>query len=70
MTGYVVLQRDSDGAWREITTVDGRDDRHAIQAATSDLPSAEKTGTFVAVPARSFKPRTRTVQAVEKDVWS
>lgn len=71
MTTYIVLRFDADlsrdatdGVWAEVARVEARDDKHAIQQATQD------PGTYVAVPARSWKPRTRAVETVVKDVWS
>jgi hypothetical protein len=38
------------------------------QAAIKQVVDGE--GTFVAIPARSWKPLTRKIEAVEKDLWS
>lgn len=68
MTRYTVLRQvDGDGplpGWVEVSVIDARDDKHAIQQAT------DEPGTYVAVPTRSWKPRTRAVETVVKDVWS
>lgn len=69
MTTYVVLKQvtgtiDVEVGWIEVDRVDARDDKHAIQQATTEA------GTFVAVPVRSWTPRTRQVETVQKDVWS
>jgi hypothetical protein len=77
-TKYVVLQfivvgeGDSEG-WQRVgdngETFDGATPQAAIKAATNGKPAAERTGTFVAVPARSWKPISRRVESVEKESW-
>jgi hypothetical protein len=71
-TEYVVLKRDranpavaSDhDRWEEV----GRSTAVNAQAAIKAVTTGE--GTFIAVPARSWKPLTRKIQKVEKDLWS
>ena len=57
-TSYVVLVNDATGRWVEHET--------AIPAANADAAirkiAAENPGVYVAVPARSWKPRTVTVE--------
>lgn len=67
-TTYVVLRLDDSQLWEPITEVHATDDVRAIKAATAD--QADKAGTFVAIPTRSWRPRTRTVETVQKDIWS
>lgn len=55
--------------WRVIGTAEGATPQAAIKAATNGKPAAERTGTFVAVPARSWKPMSRRVESVEKESW-
>jgi hypothetical protein len=56
-------------AWAIVgAPVEAANDQAAIKLACADL--LIKAGVFVAVPARSFRPRTRTVETVEKDKWS
>jgi len=70
-TSYVVLrQRAEDGWLIVVDKVPARSDVEAIKAATAELDAEGRTGTFVAVPARSFRPRTRSVETVEKDRWT
>ena len=38
------------------------------QAAIKEATDGE--GTFIAVPARSWKPMTRKIEKVERDLWS
>jgi hypothetical protein len=54
MTTYVVLIRQTDGAWQELHTVEASSADDAIRKAAD---AEEGTGTFVAIPARSWKPR-------------
>jgi hypothetical protein len=75
-TSYIVLQHlavdpdETSDDWRVIGTADGATAQAAIKAATNGKPAAERTGTFVAVPARSFKPITRVVETREVDQWT
>lgn len=75
-TEYVVLQYlavdpdEHSDDWRVIGTASGATPQAAIKAATDGKPAAERSGTFVAVPTRSWKPVTRRVQTVERDKWS
>jgi hypothetical protein len=57
-------------AWVEVARAEGATPQAAIKAATNGKPAAERTGTFVAVPARSFKPITRVVETREVDQWT
>jgi hypothetical protein len=71
-TEYVVLRQvqDDDDAivWQEVIGgVEASNDQQAIRSATLN---SEKAGTFVAVPKRSFRPRTRTVETKEIDRWA
>lgn len=67
-TEYVVLKlveaEDDQASWDEVDTVVASNPKAAIKAAT---PGG---GTFVAVPARSFKPTTRGQDTITRDVWS
>lgn len=54
-------------AWlAEVKTVTALNAQAAIKAAAG----ADGEGTFIAVPARSWKPLTRKIEKVAKDVWS
>lgn len=65
---YVVLkQGESPKDWTEVEEVEAATDQQAIKNATT---GASREGTFVAVPARSWRPRTPKIEKVEKDVWS
>lgn len=51
LTEYVLLERDASSFWSYTTTVEARSAEAAIR-------SIEAAGTYVAVPARSWKPVT------------
>lgn len=70
MTEYVVLEQRSEGAWHEVASVEASADTQAIREATKKLTAEQRSGTFVAVPVRSFRPRTRTVETKEVDRWA
>jgi len=71
---YVVLKKGDEGAWLVVNANGdlhkGSTDTQAIKAATEGLGADKRDGTFVAIPARSFRPRTRKVETVERDAWS
>lgn len=80
-TSYVVLRRvhEGEGAragdgdrWETIGSTTAANDRAAVKAVVDARAEKgeSKDGTFVAVPARSFQPRTRAIKTVEKDEWS
>lgn len=76
MTEYVILVAATDpsnGAdrelWDVIGTATAATPKAAIKAATDGKPAAERTGTFVATPVRSWQPVTRRVEAAEREVW-
>jgi hypothetical protein len=67
---YVVLrQLDVKSQWSFVCDVPATTDRQAIAAALEANPDIEQEGTFVAVPARSWRPATRRVQQVTKTSW-
>ena len=82
LTSYVVLEDSQyradwdppdtavSGPWRHIGRVDAHNDVDAIRRATADLDAEDRSGTFVAVPVRSWRPRTRSVKVVEKEQWA
>ena len=70
MTNYVVLSREranSNDIWRQIHSVEGVSAQDAIRSAVKAGAEGE---TFVAVPVRSWKPMTRKVEQVTKEIWS
>jgi hypothetical protein len=75
MSEYVVMQHltvdpdETSNDWRVVARAEGATPQAAIKAATNGKPAAERTGTFVAVPARSWKPMSRRVESVEKESW-
>lgn len=74
-TEYVVLKLADDAddvAWFPVgrSPITAVNDQAAIRAATRDMTPADKAGTFVATPSRSFRPRTRTVETKEVDRWA
>jgi hypothetical protein len=65
VTAYVVLGKQGDG-WVELARVDALNDQAAIRQALTKTTGPESSAAYVAVPARSFRPRravsqTRTV---------
>lgn len=56
-------------AWVEIGRASAATPKAAIKAATDGKPAAERTGTFVATPTRSWQPVTRKVEQAEREVW-
>lgn len=62
MSEYVVLRKHNDGAWEEVSRADVASEQAAIRATVNGSGG----GTYVAVPVRSFRPRTVTVEQVEK----
>lgn len=68
-TEYVVLAHlggEHEDDWRQVGRAEADTDIQAIKAV---VPKEEE-GTFVAVPARSFRPRTRKVETKTVDRWS
>lgn len=57
MTVYVVLSKDESGHWSEIGAAQAANDKAAIKACAS----TSESGTYVAVPERSWTPRTLTI---------
>jgi len=69
MTDYVVLRQNGSG-WVMVTndgSVSATGPRQAIKQATAKAD--DRSGTFVAVPARSWKPERRRIDKVEREVW-
>jgi hypothetical protein len=69
-TTYIVLHLDGDGAWRSYDDVKASSPAAAIRIAVNEAPPLVAT-TYVAVPARSWKPvtvttETRTVLKLEQ----
>lgn len=75
-TEYVVLaathEREGEGHWRELggNPVEASNDRAAIREATKGLNAEQRAGVFVAVPLRSWQPRTRAIETKEVDRWT
>jgi hypothetical protein len=72
---YVVLARVSGAEeWAVMSTPEGRDRYSATNALDAMKTAAAfadlNVETFVAVPARSWKPKTRNVEQVTKERWS
>lgn len=72
MTAYQVLEQAEGrpGEFHAIGQADAHNDLDAIRKATADLDADGRTGTFVAVPARSWRLRTREIEIAERDVWT
>jgi hypothetical protein len=62
-------RRDGQTSWDEVGVGKGANDIEAIKDAISGLPEAEQNGTFVAIAASRFTPRTRRVETVKKELW-
>lgn len=60
LTDYVILRRDDNGFWKMYA------DSASARSADGAIRAIGKEGTFVAIPARSFKPVT--VKAETKTV--
>ncbi len=67
---YVVLHSDALLEWRRIGEATGSTDKQAIASVLANDPDVPQDGTFVAVPARSWRPVQRTVQQVQKVLWT
>jgi hypothetical protein len=61
-TTYLVLTKDDSGMWMEEDTVEAVSADTAIRA----IAGLNNGGTFVAVPARSWKPRKVTVESTPR----
>lgn len=59
MTRYLVLRNGPADSWKSEATIEARTAEEAIRRAITPKPdteTGEPHGTFVAVPARSWKP--------------
>lgn len=70
-TEYVILEFVPPGSWDEFGRGTGRDSHAAIKAALETNPTG---GTFVAIPARSWKPvkvttKTETTLVLDDGAW-
>jgi hypothetical protein len=77
LTSYIVLRRAGDRppsvmTWVCIGVVNAASDTGAIRAAIEreGIEEEHKTGTFVAVAERFWRPKTREVKTVEQESWS
>lgn len=69
MTRYVILMGDKEGAYRKVADEAARDASSAIQAFARST-EAPNGATFVAVPARHWKPlrvKTETVTTLKTE---
>lgn len=63
MTEYVILRGNGpDGGWKEIARKSAGSEQAAIRASIDGTGG----GAFIAIPARNFRPRTVTVERVER----
>lgn len=74
-TEYVVLKLDgseNDASWWPVkgSPVEASNDQQAIRDSTAKLAAEQRAGTFVAIPTRSFRPRTREIETKEVDRWT
>jgi hypothetical protein len=67
MTKYVVLHKHlADGDWTETEHVDASSSDAAIRLVVESAGTEAKIGTYVAVPARSWKGRSVTVETTKR----
>jgi hypothetical protein len=64
MTDYIILARNNDGCWIEGPTVEAASAEAAIRAEVGDGKAGAKT--YVAVPARSWKPVSVVVETTKR----
>jgi hypothetical protein len=64
-TSYLVLSL-YQGYWREVTTLEAQSADAAIRSAVPGLATDTKAEKFVAVPARSWKPREITIDTAPR----
>jgi hypothetical protein len=62
-TEYLVFKKAGDG-WDPVNTITARSADQAIRDVAAKLAEKDQDGTFVAIPARSFKPVTVKKQTV------
>lgn len=55
-TAYLVLKTSPSGDWSVVQEIKASSAPSAIRACVSKLAQVDQAGTFVAVPARSWKP--------------
>lgn len=69
---YVVLavMSEPDQWWQLPDSGWGVNEQTAKEDAISKLPPDEQAGTFVGVPVRSWKPRTRVLETRTRPRWS
>jgi hypothetical protein len=68
VTKYAVLHKHpADGDWTEIERVDATSADAAIRAVAA---ATDGSGTFVAVPARSWRPKNVTLETKTRTVLS
>jgi len=63
-TEYVILKQTGQGDWSDGVTTTARSADQAVRETVSKLAESEQSGTYVAIPARSFKPVTVVKQTV------
>ena len=61
LSEYIVLEL-RDGDWRQVRFVQASSSDAAIRDVFNPTNTPVKSGTYVAVPARSWKPRTVTTK--------
>jgi hypothetical protein len=73
-TNYHVLQQaaNDETTWLEVEggPFAGNNDQQAIRAATQGLDADDRSGTFLCIPERSWRPLTRAVEVQEVDRWT
>jgi hypothetical protein len=67
MTEYVVLEQ-KDTTFERLGNAEATSDVQAIKAATSERE--DRSGSFVAIPVRSFRVRQRSVETKQVDRWA
>jgi hypothetical protein len=72
---YMILQQHTPPgmsgptAWRELGLAEGATDDVAIRSLVDHFEPNNRAGTFTAVPARYWHPRTRIIETVTVDRW-
>lgn len=63
--GYIVF-RQEDGAWQQVNTSSEKSAGAAIRGVVAKLAVSDQSGSFVAIPARSWQPVKVTAKTETK----
>lgn len=74
MTAYLILYSDASGAdddyYRVLDAIEADTGEQAVRHYVKALDNGNKSGTYAAVPQRSWKPLTISVERTEKLVFA